>query len=867
LAFAYRTDVGTTDYSVISRSSAGNPPLYVQSADSDANQPIAKFFYGNATPNQGSIVLNLAKDSTYFSNTNVGIGTTAPSQKLHISGNMRLTGAFRDRLNSQGTANYVLTSTGSNGTQWVDASSSSVIGGPYLPLTAGSSYPLTGRLYAQDDIYISGSHVIKNTNNNLFLDSASGYNVIIRPEATEAMRITSAGNVGIGTTSPGAKLQVGTRGTAGALTPPATDGILFDFHNDGPPYTRHAAIISQAGDSSESVIDFWTKEASGTNSKKMTLRGNGNVGIGTTSPSQKLEVNGNVIIGGGTLDNPQSWGKILQVQNTGSNGAGISVKDSSKEFNISTYGSKFYISDGVDERITITSTGNVGIGTDSPFDSKLQVDGRIRAAGGTSGGYFFGSEEFDGGFYAPSDGNLAFSTNNTERIRIDGNGNVGIGTTSPGTINGVAFSSVGLHTKFGTLGRTITEGSQWGEYIMNHSGETANRRAKFIQSKAGDINIGSYDDNGTQRLHARLDNNGTFFLGNTSTAYQTVFFDSTPGTVYGNGTLQISPLTSPGSGIAQFTTNFADRVGGGTTKHNVRVGGTVTATDFIGGSGAYLPLAGGTMTGDLRFQDNVKILMGAGDMFQIKHTGTLSQIATYEGDLFIDNNAADKDIIFRSDDGSGGLVTYFYLDGSKADGTGNLYTNFPDKSHLTFGTKPNGDLQIYHDGSHSYINDAGTGALKILASQLEINNAANTENIATFTQDGAVSLFYNNAQKFATESTGVTVAGDIKIDSALLSNQENTDVDTGAEVVAQVAHATYTAAFFDFVVKKGTNVRSGTVYACHDGTNVEFTETSTNDLGDTSDVTLSVDKTSTNLRLIATVTSDDWSVKSLIRAI
>ena len=112
--------------------------------------------------------------------------------------------------------------------------------------------------------------------------------------------------------------------------------------------------------------------------------------------------------------------------------------------------------------------------------------------------------------------------------------------------------------------------------------------------------------------------------------------------------------------------------------------------------------------------------------------------------------------------------------------------------------------------------------------------------------------------------------GDIQIKTSLLSNQENTDIDTGAEVVAQVAHATYTAAFFDFVVNKGTNVRSGTVYACHNGDTtplVEFTETSTNDLGDTSDVTLSVDISGANMRLLATVTSDDWIVKSLIRAI
>ena len=123
----------------------------------------------------------------------------------------------------------------------------------------------------------------------------------------------------------------------------------------------------------------------------------------------------------------------------------------------------------------------------------------------------------------------------------------------------------------------------------------------------------------------------------------------------------------------------------------------------------------------------------------------------------------------------------------------------------------------------------------------------------------------------ATASAISTFGGNIKIQEVSLSNQENTDVDSAAaEMVAQVAIATHTAAFFDFVIKKTTNVRSGTVYACHDGAGtplVAFTETSTQDLGDTSDVTLSVDISGTDMRLRATTTSDNWSIKSLIRAI
>ena len=120
---------------------------------------------------------------------------------------------------------------------------------------------------------------------------------------------------------------------------------------------------------------------------------------------------------------------------------------------------------------------------------------------------------------------------------------------------------------------------------------------------------------------------------------------------------------------------------------------------------------------------------------------------------------------------------------------------------------------------------------------------------------------------------GSSTLGDSTADSAtiglkhLLGYCENTDVDTGTETIKELALATYQAVFFDYVVKNGTNLRAGTVTAVHDGSNVEFTDTSTKDLGDTSGVTLSVDISGSNMRLRATTTSDNWIVKANIRGI
>ena len=78
---------------------------------------------------------------------------------------------------------------------------------------------------------------------------------------------------------------------------------------------------------------------------------------------------------------------------------------------------------------------------------------------------------------------------------------------------------------------------------------------------------------------------------------------------------------------------------------------------------------------------------------------------------------------------------------------------------LTFGAGT--DLSIYHDGSHSRIVDSGTGFLTIQSSRFQINNAANSENMAAFIEDGAVELYHNNSKKFETYANGCTVTGNL----------------------------------------------------------------------------------------------------------
>jgi len=81
----------------------------------------------------------------------------------------------------------------------------------------------------------------------------------------------------------------------------------------------------------------------------------------------------------------------------------------------------------------------------------------------------------------------------------------------------------------------------------------------------------------------------------------------------------------------------------------------------------------------------------------------------------------------------------------------------PDSIKAQFGAS--NDLQIYHDGSNSYISDNGTGDLRLQGNGLKLINSSNLETYANFVSNGASTFYYDNSAKLATTSTGIDVTG------------------------------------------------------------------------------------------------------------
>ena len=186
---------------------------------------------------------------------------------------------------------------------------------------------------------------------------------------------------------------------------------------------------------------------------------------------------------------------------------------------------------------------------------------------------------------------------------------------------------------------------------------------------------------------------------------------------------------------------------------NVRI----SPANFLNSGGPFLPLTGGTMVGDVTFNDNEQLVLGTSGNFNMFFDGSDTTLQNFSGNLNIVNKANDKDIIFASDNGSGGTATYMYLDGSIGETRFEKPTRHDDGIVAKFGN--GNDLNIYHDGSNSYIQDIGTGGLNITGSRIQLIDTGGKSWIDT--NGLQVELKYDNSTKLKTTSTGIEITGNL----------------------------------------------------------------------------------------------------------
>lgn len=497
----------------------------------------------------------ISADSGFvYSGGNVGIGTTSPQSKLQISsgdnsetqlliGQGSLYGAPSIRF-KQAATNYMGLGfiTGSVvGNEVIDALAIQRTGNvgigttnpgakleiqdtttsPTLLITAdGGNQQLTIKRYSTpNEQLIFGFH-------------SSDYGYVQAVEQGVAYRAFAlnpdGGNVGIGTTNPGYKLDVNGSGrfifrndsneimdlllsTEGAASKSKLSLLWYGNETAALKFVR-------GGNSTGGSMEFWTQQDGGSTTQKMTITGDGNVGIGTSSPSTKLDVDGTGKFGAyaliGTniaagyyqdnvngayrsLSGAGDKGYYFQGYNGSSTtmyvgldgsyagrigigtttpGYDIHIAKSSTESGIlTTYGAsevylshggwsmgagKFGIGDAVAGPTLVIDVVNdrigVGSGITSPAylidaystnssTNRISIGGTsnfsLFQAFNTSGVYYLGIDNSSGtGFsqggyarvlYSSGAYPLVISTDSTERMRITGGGNVGIGTNNP----------------------------------------------------------------------------------------------------------------------------------------------------------------------------------------------------------------------------------------------------------------------------------------------------------------------------------------------------------------------------------------------------------------------------------------------------
>jgi hypothetical protein len=389
---------------------------------------------------------------------NVGIGTTNPSTPLeiaHSNGN-----AFIVRTNDSTAANNA-------GFILANVASATPSSRRSIFIMDANGANGSGVDYTYFDVYGNGVTSIVNAKSDGILAFGTA--------ASERMRITSTGNVGIGTTAPSAKLHVSdTTNPVNAIFNTRSNGGYLTFQENGTTRAYLQWGVTPLGGSSGNYLLFTNDENGGNialqtrtsggvyNSSALVIDSNGNVGIGTTSPSSKLTVQSGINTSSATVIS------LLQTT-TGAEkaaaGLGISIQNGGESTNAADLWFTTASGGSTSERMRITSGGNLYVGATGGARGSSTTKALIKL---DSGQYYAELQAYDtsssvgllfsdgaGGNYGLIDytatDEMLFYTASGERMRIDAAGNVGIGNTSPTAYSGYTTVHIGSDSSIGLL--------------------------------------------------------------------------------------------------------------------------------------------------------------------------------------------------------------------------------------------------------------------------------------------------------------------------------------------------------------------------------------------------------------------------------
>jgi len=540
--------------------------------------------------------------------------------------------------------------------------------------------------------------------------------MVFSTNASEAMRIDSSGNVGIGTSSPSALLHLDGTTPSIYLQPSAdTEVAAIRFRNAANSNTQGMIEYNN----SENSMSFRTNGVS----DRVFIDSSGNVGIGIASPANTVHVY--------TANNA-----ILRLEET--NGyLALQQSGVNSYINNTASGGQLIFRNGASqtERMRIDSSGNVGIGLSSNIDRKLhvEVDNTYAAKfGGTAGGDFAieigqtGTNSSAGFNATGTGGAMKFSISGSEAMRIDTSSNLLVGTTS-------------VMTDFGEGRTTVAiKGTGTADYASLQLGNNATTGDTQI------LGVLAFHDNTARnaQINAQRD-------GGTNEASLN-FFTASAGNL-GSAKMTIKSDGNVGIGTSSPATDL-DVAG------NILTSSALYLNSLSVGSMAYFSYSGGnsrlwnTVNGALVFGTNnterMRILPSGGITFN-GDTATANALDDYEEGTWTPAIATTTGSITINSSFSGGSYTKIgdtvmawakIRPLSQSSPTGGLdITGLPFTAKSGSGTNAGGVGQGIVEGSYSsdpniVLAQVGTGSTSITLRRR--NGATSTNDMATYLVDG-----------------------------------------------------------------------------------------------------------------------------------